>query len=453
MLKLKKNRYGLKVHCPICKLNLTHKTIKKCKHHNRQKYKSIVYYDGKKAKTKQHNTSDYDIALTSAIHFKTSVQNGASVNILQPIPIINSGQLSVLEAVEIYYDFKCDINVPSHLRNYMSKDSLYSIKLYLQQFLDILTDADIVTSKFPFSSINDIHVGIWHEYITSNYSPGSFSSPLKVLKPWVEYMIEEHQINMKNPFGAVKFPTVEYNVKSIEINEFNAVLNAIDAKSPYQYLGGKNKERKSHYRPYLKDMFKLGILTGFRREELACIRWNAIYYSSRANCIVISTANLKVERAKKKKYKVKIVPIGEELMELLKELGYDKYISTDNYIIEPDRKFKYKTMMDCMSKGFNHYYKAAFPDKEPVKFKVLRKTYLSYLNKEVGDDMIDLSSHSNMRVLDTHYIDPEVIAKGLQVRILNKSKINSSQSRIEKLDKVKDESVRSTLQKLNNAFN
>ena len=54
---------------------------------------------------------------------------------------------------------------------------------------------------------------------------------------------------------------------------------------------------------------------------------------------------------------------------------------------------------------------------EPIKFKILRKTYLSYLNKSIGDDSIGLSSHGSTKTLATHYIDSEVIAKGLSIKM------------------------------------
>ena len=104
-------------------------------------------------------------------------------------------------------------------------------------------------------------------------------------------------------------------------------------------------------------------------------------------------------------------------MELLNELGYEDFKNSDLYILAPNRKVKYTTMMADLSKGFSHYYKQAFPDEKPRKFKVLRKTYLSYLNKYVGNDTIELSSHGSMRTLNKHYVDAEVVAKGLTMKI------------------------------------
>ena len=57
---------------------------------------------------------------------------------------------------------------------------------------------------------------------------------------------------------------------------------------------------------------------------------------------------------------------------------------------------------------------------EPKKFRILRKPYLSYLNKTLGDDIIELSSHGNMKILNSHYIDKKVVANGLTMKIFEK---------------------------------
>ena len=52
-----------------------------------------------------------------------------------------------------------------------------------------------------------------------------------------------------------------------------------------------------------------------------------------------------------------------------------------------------------------------------MNFKSLRKTYLSYLHKEVGDQMIELCSHSDIKVVKEHYLDKELTTKGGNIKI------------------------------------
>ena len=67
--------------------------------------------------------------------------------------------------------------------------------------------------------------------------------------------------------------------------------------------------------------------------------------------------------------------------------------------------------------AFSHYFKQAFPDVPHKTLKMLRKTYLGHLNKAVGDDVIKFSSHSKVRVLDKHYLDKKITAKGLDMKM------------------------------------
>ena len=188
-------------------------------------------------------------------------------------------------------------------------------------------------------------------------------------------------------------------------------------KSSYEQLQGKRRERKNHYRPYLINGFKLALYTGLRLEELISLSWKNVGYSEKLDCLIITTDNLKVQRITGRKYKKKEVPVGPDLMELLSELGYENIMESDAYILHPNRAASFDTMMSNLSKGFSHFYKQAFPEKELITFKILRKTYLSYLNKAVGEKTIELSSPGSMKTLTTHYIDAEVVAKGLTMKI------------------------------------
>jgi integrase len=232
-------------------------------------------------------------------------------------------------------------------------------------------------------------------------------------------MINEVQVKMRNPFKSVNFNTVVYDTSSITKEEFLGVLSAVKNKSQYEQLGGLRKEVKNRYKPYLINGFKLALFTGLRREELVTLSWNDLYYSNKLQCLTFTVDNLKVERITGKKFKSKYIPVGPDLMELLEELGYNERKGSDKYVLKPNRKVKHTTIMVALSKGFSHYYKQAFPEETSRKFKVLRKTYLSYLNKTVGDDMVELSSHGGMKTLKAHYIDAEVIAKGLTMNIFD----------------------------------
>ena len=222
---------------------------------------------------------------------------------------------------------------------------------------------------------------------------------------------------MANPFERVNYKGITYNIKAITKHEFDEVIKAINTATPYQYLGGTGREKKSHYRNYLIDGLKLSLYTGLRREEVVTLTWNNVFYSEKAECLMLVVKNLKVERQKGEEYAPKYVPVNPDLMDLLIELGYNDLQDSNLRLLDPFGDASANTMMVCLTKGFGHYYKQAFPEKKSVCFKVLRKTYLSYLNKAVGDKMIDFSSHSGMEVVKTHYLDKQLTAKVLKSRM------------------------------------
>ncbi|MFV8327209.1 hypothetical protein [Flavobacterium sp. ZS1P14] len=108
------------------------------------------------------------------------------------------------------------------------------------------------------------------------------------------------------------------------------------------------------YRAYLKDAFRLFLLTGCRREELVVLRWSDIY-ESEEKVKFLYIDNIKVQRIKNKKTIFKPIPITVELMNLLIEMGYNSKYTTDEYILHPNRDDGIVYLMDFLSKSFTHY--------------------------------------------------------------------------------------------------
>ncbi len=415
-LTIKKNDYGLRVYCTKCKKQYNY-NIDICSHSENQHYKSLVSNgDGRKAK--MYQTRDFDEALMSAIQFKQDVKNGVLDNFTSSNKI-DTDNISILEASNMFLAFKHGDDVPVHLKNEITDDHLKDIIRNVQQFMDVLRDNNINVETMLIQNLNDNHVGLWYQFVIDNYAEGSYSTKLKIMSAFINHMINQVGILMRNPFKKVRFESLEYNTESISKVEFYGVLDAIDTKSQYQQLGGKRQEVKNNYRPYLKDGFRLALLTGLRREELVTLSWSDLYHSEKNGCLMFITDNLKVERMTGKRFKKKFIPVGPDLMEFLMELGYEDFKDSDLFILAPNRKVKHATIMSALSRGFSHYYMQAFPDNKLKQFKVLRKTYISYLNKKVGDSVIELTSHGSMKIVNKHYVDAEVVAKGLTMRIFD----------------------------------
>ncbi len=132
---------------------------------------------------------------------------------------------------------------------------------------------------------------------------------------------------------------------------------------------------------------------------------------------LIVTDNLKVQRITGKKCPPKFIPIHAKLEEYLHSLDWSNNHGRNSYIIEPNRTSTVATMMVVCTRAFSHFYRQAFPNQPYKSLGVLRKTYLSYLYRETEEHMIKLSSHGNMRTLETHYLDKRLIAKGAKMEM------------------------------------
>lgn len=324
--------------------------------------------------------------------------------------------LSILDAANLYMDFKNGIKVPTHLKRDISKKHLESIEHNIRLFLEVLKQKGIHPNDLSISELNDFHVGMFADYLDENFSNGSWNLRVSILKSFVEYTIKKHFLTMQNPFVGFKRIKFEKTIESISEDEFNSVLEAIKTKDPIERLNGKTKG-KNRYRPYLEDAFKLALYTGLRREELLTLEWKDVVHSTSDKKYLIVTDNLKVQRITGKKCPPKFIPIHSKLEAFLHSMDWTNNKGSTNYIIQPNRTSTVETMMVICTRAFSHFYRQAFPSQPYKSLGVLRKTYLSYLYREAEENMIKLSSHGNMRTLETHYLDKRLIAKGAKMEM------------------------------------
>ena len=416
-LKLEKNRNSLGVYCTHkdCLKQYNVNNIKRCKHPENQKYKCLVKVAGK---TKVHYpaTRNYTEALQSSIEFKEQIRGGVYIPTKKDTTISPS-HLSLLEAAEIYMNFVADIDVPAQLKNNFTTKHVAQVKFHIQQFFTVLRSKNIEPKQVCILDLNDELVGHWYNFLTDHYSSGSWNTIKRIMAAFINYFRKEEIIEMRNPFTRVKIRAIKKKIESITKEEFYGVLDAIENKSSKEQLNDKRGTVKNRYKAYLNQAFTLAVMTGLRREELASMRWNQLFVSQKTGNLMFVVRNLKVERQKQDEYQPKYVVVYPQLMDFLIELGYKENIGSDDYIISPERTCSENTMMIQLTKSWTHYYKQAFPEKAVKPIRHLRKTFLSYLNVAVGDDMNKLSSHAGLKVLDDHYLDAEVTSKGANMKI------------------------------------
>jgi integrase len=257
------------------------------------------------------------------------------------------------------------------------------------------------------SEVCDKDVSNFYGWADKHYSPRTFNKCMISLKGFFSFLIDIERIEMRNPFGVYQSKSVQpTRIETITKEEFEKILEAIDSSDPLLKLGGKG-EVKNMYRDYLKNGFRLFLLTGGRREEVIDLRWSDIFYSGDTYFFMIK--NKKVDRNKNVKGEFfKYIPINSDLFSLLYELGFEDKKTTKDFILCPNRKESLLTIMNTLSKSFTFYKDKANISKN-ISLKHLRKTYISWVNQVMGGETGKLTSHTTEKVLTEHYLDPTIL--------------------------------------------
>jgi integrase len=401
-LKLPKNPHtGLKIYCHKCKLdNPT------CNHYDIQKYRVRIHISGTKNKkiTKVLKSRDYKDAVSEAI----LIEKELKANNYQKVKTSCSGNdYSIVDAVIRYNQYLSgNYEFAQHVKD-VSKGHKDECIRFCTYFCNSFKGAkNIEITRIIDVTKNDVA----RFYLWANGHFGSevsFNKCMGALKAFFKFLIDIEDINMKNPFESyTSKKKIKKNVETLTKDEFDSVISVIDTANPIVKLGGKG-EKKNLYRFYLKDGFKLFLLTGGRREEVVELKWSDILTKIDGTKF-FKIDNKKVNRQKDTDKYVKYLPINQDLFELLIKLGYNEKKTTNDFILYPDRKVKSITIMNDLSKAFTHYKKEAGITKS-VSLKNLRKTYITWLRLATGKDTGLLTSHGGEQVLIDHYIDSTIL--------------------------------------------
>ena len=418
-LTLPKNRHkGLKIFCRTCRVDNS-----KCKHFERQVYRVRIHIPGTRNSTKSYylEAENYNSAVIEcALIEKELIQNGFEK--VRQIDSNNLNDYNLGDAVIKYREYMSGKSKYAHLKKNRSKEHIDECIRFCWRLVENVSLSKNIKRMRPADiKIEDVsNFYIWAE---ENYSSKTFNKCFIAVRAFFEFLIEVENIEIKNPFR--KFTPKLVNAPNIDIiteDEFNRILSAVDTFNPIIKLGGKGKI-ENRYKPFLKDGFKLFLLTGGRREEVVDLKWSDIYCTPQGVKLFIID-NLKVNRIKKdNKDRKKYIAINVDLEEFLIELGMNEKIGKNEYILLPERDRSTKTLMNDLSKGFTHFKIGAGITKD-ISLSNLRKTYLTWHHQVLGDDTGLVSSHSTTQVLEKYYLDPKVLTaveiSALKVRVFGK---------------------------------
>ena len=402
-LTLPKNPYkGIKIYCKKCKVDTP-----KCSHFESFTYKVRVHVPGtkKSVKSKILNAMVYGDAVTEAINFEKHLKINNYETIL--INTEKENDYSVIDSIIKYNHYLNGESEYAQFKKNITDDHRKELIRFCKYFVKTLKrNRNIELTRIK--DVNKQDVSNFYSWADNHYSPKTFNKCLNGIKSFFDFLIDVEEIEMKNPFRKYSRKQISIkNIDSVTKEEFNAILEAVDKFRPFVILGGKG-ERKNMYQPYLKDGFRLFLLTGGRREEVVDLRWSDIYISP-SEVKFFRIQNLKVQRSLDRHGIYKYVPINSDLFDLLVELGYNEKKYTNSYILLPDRKVKSRTIMDSLSKAFTHYKNGAGIEKD-ISLKNLRKTYITWVHQVMQKETGILTSHSTINVLESYYIDPQILS-------------------------------------------
>jgi len=399
---------GLIVFCNKCKRNIHNKHKgNKCDHPiDKQVYKAIVriHGSGYTRKTKILKSRNFDKAIKEFLEYKEQVQN--PILNIQPDKKLKSQYLK--DTIEMYIDYLHDVDIPHHLKKHLSESYIYGKEIALKNFIRFLNNNGISIKTFKLSSINDKLVGKYCEYVEnkseSNYT---YNDKIKALRTFYNFLIDEEDYLIKNVWKKVKLKPEKPTDISISAEDFYDLLSVI---SPDDAIAQFGKTRRNMYRPWLKDVIRLKAYTGRRNAELFAMRWNMIYYEDDMP-VYIASPNIKVNRKqnnfKAKDFEHAFVPVGEELLELLIDLGLDKNRNSYNYIIAP-----YDNKRNNLEKYSGRYFTFFFKKLKrnyTRQLKHLRQTYITREDLFINGHFS--MQHSNYKTTLKHYSNRREVAK------------------------------------------
>jgi integrase len=390
--------------------------VRSCKHVERQRYQSRVYNPFTQTVNciKAYETRDIEEAFTLHREYIASLKaNEYNVTFEKPDKADQTPEIVFInDAAKKYIDWMQDIDLPRHKKKNLTVGYIREQESYVTRFLKIVKQHEGKISSFPAVNISDKHVGyldaaLGEEDKTSN---ATYNGYMKAGRYFVTYLIDELGLAMKNPFQDVALLTVHNDPESITETELQHFLTLITPENGIGSKGIKKVSAVHHYRPWLKKVILLGLLTGERLDGLVNLRWSYREGS------LFKIPNGKVNQLKKEQTNFSYTPITEDLEELLKQF---EIIAPDAYIIEPEIANR-DTLKKIISKAFTHYWRHTGSKKE-VSFKHLRKTYVTMLTKAIGERALFVK-HNEDKTAVRHYLDKkELLEKTHGVRLYSGS--------------------------------
>lgn len=414
--------------------NLTDKKVSTCKFLHRHRFMLRYYVPNSSNKyiVKTFDTRDYNKFKQLAKEFLDSFEgskfyqtNGIQNpnNIVKSIanthsnnkiriaknvePIIN---LSFKSLLLRYVDFLNGINVPSHKYKPKEQKTIKGYIMSIKLFKTALKSENIDISDMLITDVGDKEVGYFHKFLTDSinengdlkFSPRTYNNKMADNRAFFNYIKDNLGINITNPFEDVRKKYVKRKNYTIDLIDFEQLINSISKKNGVYEQNDRNKVyTRNHYRSWLKDAYKLALFTGERRDGIVLMKWSFVNMSER----IITLPNYKVNRIKDIN-KDRLIPITIDLFNLLTKMGASKYEGSEEFVISPEHKNR-TTVREWISKSFTHYWLMNNFNPE-ISFRHLRKTYVTLIYSQFGDKTKAVTDQNVDTILE-YYLNKKTI--------------------------------------------
>jgi integrase len=398
-LPVKYRKHGLHIWCITCKKTVTSVP---CRHAEAQRFQSRIYNPVTKKQDCINSYNSRDPHEAFSLHQKYREQlkeSNFNIPSTSSVPT-QSEQRSTFflkAAAQKYLDYIQDIGIPEYEKKSLSKVYILDQTRYVERFLKTVQKIEKKISNFPVTLISQIHVAAFDEYVRGlDQSERSYQAHINGAKYFIKFLIENLEIEMKNPFDKVKLREIHYTPEIIPVEEFELLLSVITPENGTGVKGNR-KETVNYYRPWLKKILIFSLLTGERLDGIVLLQWKHI----EGNFLRIP--NWKVNRIQKAEHYFSYTPITADLAELLIEFNMT---GPEDFIIVPEIKNR-ENLKKFISRAFTHYWKVTGL-KRKVSFKHLRKTYVTRMASLIGEKALFIK-HGEDKTAIKHYLNKKEI--------------------------------------------
>lgn len=298
-------------------------------------------------------------------------------------------------ALQKFYDWLQDIDVPSHKRKNYDKKYLQNELRNILDFKDCLPGFDFLLVR----DVNDEHVALFHDFLTERFSNKTYNNKMHTMRNAFKYFIKIGY-PIKNPFEEIKSKSTKAKKNFIELEDFRKLMQVTTKENgiAFEKSNGEIK-RKSLYRDWLTDFWELALYTGGRREDVAELKL------SHVKAEYVEVYDFKNSDQGQKDV-IRWVARSKEFNELLGKLTTKYKLKGDDYLIEPsdDRR---TTIMNHASKAFTHYWRQ-LDTGYYARMYSLRDTHITLMIMRYGNLYEGVfGTHSNIQASLENYASYE----------------------------------------------